>query len=163
MLTTRDAEIQDISLIQELTYKIWPETYGTILSGAQIAYMLDMMYNADTLKKQMNDGQRFILCYDDGQPVGFAAFGEKSEGIWHLHKIYILPGQQGKGIGRFMISRITEEIKPAGAHALQLNVNRYNTAKHFYEKTGFTVLREEDIDIGSGYFMNDYIMELPLG
>ena len=50
-------------------------------------------------------------------------------------------------------------MKAKGATVLQLNVNRHNTAKSFYEKLGFAVIKEEDIDIGSGYFMNDYIME----
>jgi len=124
--------------------------------------MLDMMYSTETLTRQMNGEQRFCLCYDNDRPVGFAAFGEKPGHTWHLHKIYILPGQQGKGIGRFMIHHITDIIKPMGARALQLNVNRYNNARLFYEKTGFRVLREEDIDIGGGFFMNDYIMELQL-
>jgi ribosomal protein S18 acetylase RimI-like enzyme len=41
-------------------------------------------------------------------------------------------------------------------------VNRHNRALHFYEKQGFKIIREEDIDIGSGYFMNDYVMELTI-
>ena len=32
------------------------------------------------------------------------------------------------------------------------------TAVGFYEKLGFTVIKEEDIDIGNGFFMNDYFM-----
>jgi diamine N-acetyltransferase len=40
---------------------------------------------------------------------------------------------------------------------LDLNVNRHNPAKSFYEKIGFTVLREEDVPIGP-YWMNDYVM-----
>jgi ribosomal protein S18 acetylase RimI-like enzyme len=43
-----------------------------------------------------------------------------------------------------------------------VNVNRHNKALHFYEKYGFKIIREEDIDIGEGYFMNDYVMELKL-
>ena len=82
--------------------------------------------------------------------------------LYKLHKIYALPDQQGKGIGKFIINYISGEIKPIGATALQLNVNRYNKAKGFYEKLGFKVIGEEDIDIGNGYLMNDYIMELGL-
>ena len=35
--------------------------------------------------------------------------------------------------------------------------------KEFYEKLGFTVIKEEDIDIGNGYLMNDYVMEKKIG
>jgi ribosomal protein S18 acetylase RimI-like enzyme len=44
-------------------------------------------------------------------------------------------------------------------HVLDLNVNRNNQAKHFYEKIGFNVIREEDIPIGP-YWMNDYVMRI---
>jgi hypothetical protein len=43
-----------------------------------------------------------------------------------------------------------------------LQVARKNKAKYFYEKLGFTVIATADFDIGNGYFMNDYIMELAL-
>jgi hypothetical protein len=45
----------------------------------------------------------------------------------------------------------------AGKHTLDLNVNRYNKAKSFYEKMGFAVAYEEDIPIGK-YWMNDFVM-----
>jgi hypothetical protein len=39
-----------------------------------------------------------------------------------------------------------------------LNVNKYNKAKFFYEKLGFTITKEEVIDIGNDYVMDDYVM-----
>jgi diamine N-acetyltransferase len=57
------------------------------------------------------------------------------------------------------MEQIIEKIKAEGATTLLLNVNRDNSAKTFYEKLGFAVLKVEDIDIGNGFFMNDYIME----
>jgi ribosomal protein S18 acetylase RimI-like enzyme len=43
---------------------------------------------------------------------------------------------------------------------LELNVNKYNPALGFYKKLGFSVISEEVIEIGEGYVMDDYIMEL---
>ena len=54
------------------------------------------------------------------------------------------------------------QFKTKNAKALQLQVNRYNKARNFYENLGFTVLYKADFDIGNGYFMNDYVMELSL-
>lgn len=51
---------------------------------------------------------------------------------------------------------------PLGAKALQLQVNRRNNAKYFYEKNGFSVIKEFDFDIGNGYVMDDYVMEKQL-
>ena len=96
----------------------------------------------------------------DDTPIGFASFSAHDDpSVYHLHKIYVLPDEQGKNVGKQLLDYIISDIKAAGATSLQLNVNRFNKALHFYEKQGFKILREEDIDIGSGFFMNDYVME----
>jgi hypothetical protein len=45
---------------------------------------------------------------------------------------------------------------------LILNVNRYNKAFTFYQKLGMEIAEEIDLEIGNGYYMNDYIMSLDL-
>lgn len=158
----RKANTDDILLIRELCFKVWPKTYAAILSQDQIDYMLDKMYSIESLQKQMDSGSQFIFVYEGDEPVGFAAYIEKSPSVFKLDKIYILPSQQGKGTGRYIIDHIVDEIKREGATALQLQVNRYNKAKNFYEKLGFVVIDEKDFDIGNGFFMNDYVMEKTL-
>jgi ribosomal protein S18 acetylase RimI-like enzyme len=162
MRSIRKATAEDIPLIRELCFKIWPQTYASILSQDKIDYMLELMYSADSLQKQMNNDSQFIFVYDDQTPVAFAAYLPKGPGIYKLDKIYVLPSQQGKGLGRFVIDWIIEEIKQQGATALQLQVNRDNKAKSFYEKLGFSVIDYQDFDIGHGHFMNDYVMEKAL-
>ncbi|HUR66471.1 MAG TPA: GNAT family N-acetyltransferase [Chitinophagaceae bacterium] len=158
-LTLRRAYEKDIPLIRELTMKVWPQTYSTILTPEQIEYMLKLMYSEQSLSTQMKEQQEFIIVDDGKEPVGFASFSLSSPGVYKLHKIYILPSIQGKGAGKFVINEITKAILRKGGTTLQLNVNRNNKAKDFYERAGFTVIKEEDIDIGNGYFMNDYVME----
>lgn len=155
----RKAFPSDIPLIRELALRIWPGTYQDILTSEQLDYMLDLFYSNKALQEQMEQQTDFIIVNDGESPVGFASFGPIDPGVYKLHKIYVLPSQQGKGTGRFIIEYVISEVKSKGAHALQLNVNRHNKAKHFYEKLGFVVIKEEDIDIGNGYFMNDYVME----
>ena len=154
------ATVEDIPLIRQLTFKVWPQTYGSIISAEQIGYMLDQMYRTDVLKKQMTeDAICFILVYDDDEPVGFAAFGLTEHTTYKLHKIYVLQSCQGKGVGKYVINHILEEIQELGGERLQLQVNRHNKARDFYEKLGFSVISELDLDIGNGFYMNDYIME----
>jgi ribosomal protein S18 acetylase RimI-like enzyme len=163
MFEIRKAGPDDIPLIRELTFRVWPQTYASIISQEQIDYMLEMMYSEASLAKQMTEeGCRFIIVYEDGNPVGFASYGETETGIWKLHKIYILQNQQGKGTGRLVLDYIVAELMKKNAKALQLQVNRFNKAKEFYEKLGFTVIKTADFDIGNGYFMNDFVMEKKL-
>jgi diamine N-acetyltransferase len=159
VFSIQNATMADIPLIRELTYQVWPQTYAPILSPEKISYMLEMMYSEASLQKQMKEGCRFFLVYEGTEPVGFASYQEIEPSVFKLHKIYVLPSQQGKGTGRFVIDQIVETIRPFGATALQLQVNRDNKAKGFYEKLGFTVIDEIDLDIGGGHFMNDYVMQ----
>lgn len=162
-LTIRKATSDDIPLIRELVFKVWPQTYAPILSQDRIDYMLEYMYSAESLQKQINSGSQFILVYDGDQPVGYAAYFPKGHDIYKLDKIYVLPSQQGQGTGKFVMDYIIDEIREEGATALQLQVNRNNKAKGFYEKLGFVVIDFREFDIGHGHVMDDYVMEKVLG
>jgi RsiW-degrading membrane proteinase PrsW (M82 family)/ribosomal protein S18 acetylase RimI-like enzyme len=159
-MTVRKAYPTDIPLIRDMALKIWPLTYEPILGKEQVDYMLELLYSEKSLMDQMQEQHhQFIVIYDGVAPIGFASFSPISPQAYKLHKIYVLHSYQGKGTGRFAIGQLITAMKKSGATSLILNVNRNNKAKDFYEKLGFTVIREEDIDIGNGYFMNDYVME----
>jgi GNAT superfamily N-acetyltransferase len=158
----RNASIDDIPVIRELADKTWRIAYEEILSPAQLEYMLELIYSEASLQKQFATGHHFLILEEDGKPIAFADYNHLKENIYKLQKIYALPEQQGKGIGKLLINHVIERVKEKGATVLLLNVNRYNKAKQFYEHLGFKVISEEDIDIGEGYFMNDYVMSLNL-
>jgi len=163
MYQVRKAGVNDIPLIRSLTFAIWPQTYASLLTKEQIDYMLNMMYSETSLQQQMEiDSCTFIIIYADETPVAFASYNQTKPAVWKLHKIYVLASEQGKGTGKFIISYIVNEIKKQDAKALQLQVKRDNPAQNFYTKLGFTIIETADFDIGNGYFMKDYIMELTL-
>jgi diamine N-acetyltransferase len=140
--------------------KVWPQTYIPIIGEVQVSYMLESFYAPESLINQMTtlEHQFLVGCYL-GEPVSFASFSKIREGIYKLHKIYILPSVQGKGIGKALLTDIVDRIRLKGGDKLELNVNIYNTnAQSFYERYGFRHLRSEDIDIGSGFFMNDHVL-----
>lgn len=163
-LTIRQAEPADIAIIRDLIPPIWYATYADILSAAQSEYMLDRMYAESVLLEQQEQGQVFLLIYEDARPVGFAAFECNYNGSpdCKLHKIYLLPEMQGKGAGKLLLEAVETRARAARQPHLLLNVNRFNKARNFYEARGFQVIAEEDIDIGNGYLMNDYLMQKDL-
>lgn len=149
-----------LSVIRDLAYTIWPIAYGTILSQEQLTYMLDKFYNLEALELQQEQGQVFLLAEEDEIFYGFAAYelNCSAPGKTKLHKIYVLPNTQGKGIGKQLLDEVIEKALAAKNHTLFLNVNKYNKAKSFYEHIGFEVIADEVIDIGQGYVMDDYVM-----
>ncbi len=163
MINIRLANENDFTTIEQLAREIWPDAYGSILTPQQLAYMLDLIYSNAALRDQLlKQHHTFLLVEQDGKPVGFASYATVAPGISKLHKIYVHQSTQGQGIGKLLIDYIIAQLQPQAVHTLRLNVNRYNKARFFYEKLGFEITKEEDIDIGSGYFMIDYVMEKQL-
>jgi diamine N-acetyltransferase len=161
--TFRKASPADIPLIHDLATAIWEPTYRSILSREQIDYMFAVIYTHEALARQMQEGQTFLLLYDAATPVGFAAYSLKEDDgpVYKLNKIYLLPEEQGKGLGQLLLQEVEKQTRRLGARFLDLNVNKYNKAKAFYERCGYHVLEEEDIPIGP-YWMNDYVMRKAL-
>jgi ribosomal protein S18 acetylase RimI-like enzyme len=154
-----DSSFTDIITIAK---EVWPKTYGSILSQAQLDYMMEMMYSVATLQIQANEKQHhFILAKENDISVGFASyeFNCNETNKTKIHKIYILSTQQGKGTGKILMDYIAKEAKAQNNKAIFLNVNKYNPAQHFYKKLGFEIVEEVVIDIGRGYIMDDYVME----
>ncbi|MBP1221591.1 GNAT family N-acetyltransferase [Flavobacterium sp. 1355] len=161
MITISKATINDIKTIQEITYKTWPVTYGKILSEEQLVYMLDLIYSDEALTAQFQKNEQlFYLISDSESTIGFIGIEHhyKNEAITKIHKIYLLPETQGKGIGKMVIDEIEKLALDNNSNTLSLNVNRFNSALGFYKKIGFEILEEVNIEIGNGYLMEDYVM-----
>ena len=160
MTTIIQADRSHPSLIREIAERTWWPAYGKILSAGQIRYMLDSMYDEANIGRQIERGdQIYLLAYELEQAVGFASFAPREEEpeVVKLHKLYVLPEVQESGWGRKLLQEVERRAMEAGKHTLELNVNRHNKAKGFYEKMGFSVAYEEDIPIGD-FWMNDYVM-----
>ena len=156
------ANSEHIPIIIELTKKIWPVAYGEILSKGQLDYMIEKFYNETALRELMQKGHIFYLAQDDMEKyVGFLSYEINSEpNKTKIHKIYVLPETQGTGLGRQFFELVKEKAIENHQNAIFLNVNKYNNAIHFYTKLGFTKVKDEVIDIGNGYVMDDYVMEV---
>ncbi|PHI19055.1 GNAT family N-acetyltransferase [Lewinellaceae bacterium SD302] len=159
----KKATTTDIPTIQSLAHRTWPDTFGDILSPDQIDYMLEMMYSPAAIREQMEKGHVFHLVYEAGQPQGYLSHQlDYLPGTTKVHKIYVLPEQQGKGLGKLLIRAAERFAKEAGQQTLRLDVNYQNQAIGFYEYLGFVKIGRHNTDIGNGYLMEDFIMEAKL-
>ena len=160
----------DIALIGRLADVCFRHTYREILSAEQLEYMMDWMYSAESLKRQLTEeGHVYFIGEMEGTAVGYVSVqpeGTADDGLplWHLQKIYVLPDCQEGGVGKRLFRHALEYVRQqaGGPCLVELNVNRNNPAVGFYEHLGMRKLRQGDFHIGHGYFMNDYIMGLEL-
>ncbi len=161
MISIRNATLKDFPIIQDIAYKTWPETYGSILSKEQLEYMLDKFYSLEYLQANVAANQEFFIIEENVIALGFLGIqhNHKNEKVTKIHKIYILPNNQGKGIGKLAIDFITDLAKKNNSDKLRLNVNKFNKAIDFYKKNGFEVTDEVVINIGNGFVMDDYVMK----
>jgi len=162
-MTIRKAAESDIPAISELAEKIWWPSYRNIISDEQISFMLNGMYSAKSLLEQMHSGVEFLIVERDNLPLAFAGFSETDteNQVFKLHKLYVLPTEQGQGTGRKLIEQVSSLAKAKGGKILELNVNRGNPAHHFYSKIGFDIY--QTIDINYHHFvLNDYVMRKKL-
>lgn len=155
------ATTNDIETIQNIALPTWKATYSEILSSEQMEYMLEMMYSNESLTAQLSDNnQTFLLACEDNKKLGFVSFEVVgNEDKVKLHKLYVLPDQQGKRIGETLIKEVEKRAAAAKKIAVQLNVNRFNKALNFYKRVGFEIIEEVDVEIGNGYLMEDYVLE----
>lgn len=162
----RRASQDDLLTIREMAQVVFRHTYRDILSDEQMEYMMDWMYSIRSLETQLSQGHTYYIAFCDEKPCGYVSVqpeGPDSDGVmvWHLQKIYVMPSEQGRGLGRLLFETAVGHVcadRSAGEIRMELNVNRSNPAVGFYEHLGMKRLRQGDFHIGGGFYMNDYIM-----
>ena len=165
MFTISEATPEDYKIIRDIAYETWPHAYGEILSKAQLSYMLEAFYSIEALKDNVNNkGHHFLLIKENECFLGFASYENnyKNQSTTRIHKIYVLPQTQGKGVGKKLIDAIECIANEHNSTLLSLNVNRYNKALTFYQIIGFKIISQEDIELDYGYLMEDFVMEKQL-
>ena len=165
MFSIRKATTEDIPMIHDMAWIVFPHTYKEILTSEQIDYMMDWMYSITNLEKQMTeDGHIYYLALKENEPAGYLSIQPEGDDVFHLQKIYVLPSFQGMKLGKQLFEQAIKAIKEIHPSPCQmrLNVNRQNKALTFYEKMGMTKVDEGDFPIGNGFYMNDYIMGLDI-
>lgn len=155
------AGINDVSNIHHLAGQVWEPTYKDILSQEQLVYMFNQMYSHEAITSQItHQGHKYIIAKDENGYCGFTSYQlDYKPATVKIHKIYVLPGMQGRGVGKLMLDAVENDACKNRNNVLTLNVNRFNKAIHFYTRTGFANIGSEDIHIGNGYLMEDYIMQ----
>ena len=159
----RELKVGELQIIQDLAQIIWPVSFKDMISSEQIAYMLKWMYNPKKLKENHQNGHIYLLYSEKDVPLGFVSYELKMQiSTVRIHKLYVHPDCQNKGIGRIILEHVKDLARNEGIDYLDLFVNRTNPAVGFYKSTGFHVAEEIDLDIGNGYFMNDYLMKIKI-
>ncbi len=152
---------EELQIVRDIAERIWPETFREILSSEQLTYMMRMMYAPEVMEKELANGYHFDVLVIDGAPAGYVSYARYDvPETAKLHKIYLLSQFHRHGYGSWMLQHVIDRCREAGFRYLRLNVNKHNVrARASYLRNGFTDLESVKIDIGNGFYMDDFVMQ----
>lgn len=92
-------------------------------------------------------GGWFYVLVEEGRVAGTVAAVPKDAATVEMKRLYLSPGQRGRGQGRALIEHILDRIRGAGyAEAIAWSDVRLETAHKVYERLGFEPIGERSID-----------------
>ncbi len=150
--------IREMSAMAE---EIVRDHFDPLIGKEQNDYMIEKFQKPDAIRDQLEHGYRYYFVLSEGRRIGFLAFYPKNDAMY-LSKFYLYRNERGRGYSRQMLAFVRQNALEEGLHAIELNVNRFNMAVQVYEKLGFRVIRTEKNDIGSGFYMDDYVFRLDI-
>ena len=141
---------------------IWNEYFPPIIGQAQVDYMLAKFQSRGAIEAQIATGYRYFLIQSDDESLGYTAFRDDFEDASRfLAKLYIRADKRGQGIARHVLDEMLVQARAEGLKKLWLTVNRYNRlAIEVYRALGLRITGELVTDIGAGFVMDDYRMEI---
>ena len=144
--------------VAALADTIWHECYATVISKGQIDYMVETFQAPEAIFTQITEeGFLYYLVEIQGQQGGYLALQPK-EGALFISKVYLLCQWRGKGYREELFSFIAKTAATYGCKSYWLTVNKENQrAIAAYKKQGMHIIREQVVDIGAGYVMDDYV------
>lgn len=162
-ITIRPLDKNEIDALTTLAHNIWHAHYPGIISNEQIDFMLEHRYNPTVIAETLS-AQFWDVAWTGNEMIAFAnSFADDTPQTWKLDKLYVHPQYQHRGTGRILLEAVKKHAKDAKASRLILRVNKRNAlALSAYAKYGFRIYGEHVLDIGSGFVMDDYLLELSL-
>lgn len=158
IVTTEEEIIQTAKTAEE----VWGEYYTPLIGEAQVSYMVENFQSKSAISKQIEEGYTYYLLKDDDGIVGYVGICPKEECLF-LSKLYIRKEARGKGFASKALALVKDAAKENGLSRIQLTVNKGNTNSiEIYRNWGFVTVDSVVTDIGSGFVMDDYVMELVL-
>jgi ribosomal protein S18 acetylase RimI-like enzyme len=163
ILPLREEQIPELV---RLAHEIWLQHYPSIITVEQIEYMFAQRYHPDVIRAQLASGAAWwdtLMLNDD--MIAFASYElGKHPREMKLDKLYVRYDLRGRGYGSLLIRHAQDQARLRGSRRLVLQVNKNNTsAIEAYRRNGFEVIEAAKFDIGSGFYMDDFVMAKDVG
>jgi len=155
---------EDIQTVAKLAFNIWNQHYAPIIGQEQVDYMLDKFQNEEAISNQIENGYEYFIVYHQENPCGYLALvPNTNEKKMMISKIYVDSQYRGLNLGSQLLDFTIEETKKRRLKYIWLTVNKNNSKSiKWYQNRRFLNKGNIEIDIGNGFVMDDYLMELSI-
>lgn len=156
---------EDRARLADLADEIWHEYWPALIGPEQTDYMVENFQSLEAIERDMAEHAYeywFLRAEDDGRIVGYTGgHAEPETNRYFISKIYLRAEERGKGFASQAIAFYDQLARERGLDALYLTVNKHNElGVRAYLGKGFEIIDAVETDIGNGFVMDDYIMEL---
>lgn len=142
-----------------MAWDIWIEHYTTFIAKEEIEYILNITQTEKAIRKQIKDGYLYSFIMDGPSKAGYFAILPEGDSLF-ISKYYVSKKYRGNGLGSKAMDEILEKGRALGMKKAYLHVNKNNVSSiNVYKHKGFVIAKAEKTDIGSGFFLDDYVME----
>ena len=124
--------------------------------------MADLFLSVSAIKDLSDSGALFRVLQEKERFLGFCEYMKEDERVF-LSKLYVKKEYRNQGLGKKLFEDCVNYAKENGLRRIYLTVNKHNTPSYeIYRHLGFEVVDAVGNEIGRGYVMDDYIMELKI-
>lgn len=151
-----------IELTSKFASEVFIDYYNDLIGNLQATYMANLFLSEKAIKDLIDNNAIFKLMMLDNKPIGFIEYQIQDDRLF-LSKLYAHANYRNMGVGKAMLLDCIDYAKQNNIHKIFLTVNKYNTPSYnIYLHFGFKVIESVVNDIGHGYVMDDYIMQLDI-
>ena len=150
-----------VNAVVKLAREIWEQHFTPIIGAAQVEYMLGKFQSVEAITSQLDGGWEYYIVTREKEYVGYTGLVPNVlDRKILLSKIYVKNSVRGSGVGNLLLDFIEEMSRERDFKTVWLTVNRFNDSTvEWYLRHEFVITDVVKKDIGSGFFMDDFIME----
>lgn len=152
---------ESLKQIACLADEIWHDHFIDIIGKDQTDYMVEKFQSYAAMTEQIKEkSYSYYALIKNNKAVGYFAIVPDNEKLF-LSKLYIHKSQRGNNYASHALDFMKKYCRENELNAIWLTVNRHNqNTIDIYLHCGFEIVREQAADIGNGFIMDDYVMEM---
>ena len=157
---TSDEDIQKVAILAD---EIWHQHYVPIIGQAQVDYMIEKFQSFPAMCTQIRtDGYEYFQIFSKDCLAGYIGIRVEETSLF-LSKLYIKKDCRGLGLASKAIGFLKNLCSERGLNRIYLTCNIHNHhSLAAYDRLGFKITDSVVGDIGNGFVMDDYLLELKI-